>query len=51
MEYTNIKSRKDVRCPKCNKLLLKVGSDATGTFYPYCKRCGEVQITLEPKRS
>ena len=39
-----------VNCPKCGKLLLKASENATGTVYPYCKRCKEEQeIKLNPK--
>jgi len=37
---------KDIRCPKCNRILVKVSEDTTGTLNFKCERCKDSVAVL-----
>lgn len=37
-----------VICPKCGKVLMYVGKDASGKIYPFCKLCKKNVAVLPP---
>lgn len=39
---------RQIKCPKCGKILLYAHTSANGDIYPFCKRCKEtIRITLK----
>jgi len=46
-----LQEHKDVRCPKCENLILKVSEDTTGNLIVYCRKCKkEFSLSLRDSR-